>query len=253
MRGRMKSRHFINSIDRVFQILETCSKGAGEKHIGDIAKATGMATGTTHRYLYTLKELGYIQQDPESRKYQISMKVLELGFHFLKSLDLRKRVLPHMMKATQALGVNSHCAILDGFEVVYIERVRGKSVVDLDIAAGYRLPAHCNSMGKMLLSLQDQDVLREKLKRVELASLTPYTITEPKRLLAELAEIKRRGYAESDRELNEGVYAVAAAVYRNGKPEGAVGLSLSSHLARKRELRRRLIDEVKRIAEKASF
>jgi IclR family pca regulon transcriptional regulator len=249
----MRSRHFINSIEKAFQILATFSPDKQQKSITEISEDCQMAAGSVHRYLYTLKELGYIQQDSETKKYHLTYKILDIAFVLLKGLDLRKRVLPHMIRATTELEVNSQCAILDGHEIVYIERVRSKTVVDLDIAAGYRLPAHVTSMGKALLAFSDEETTNALIERMELIALTPYTITDKEKLKKQLGVIREKGFAVSDKELNEGVYAVAAPIYTNGIPEAAVGLSTSIQRAKQKKARDQLINSVLNISKMVSI
>jgi IclR family pca regulon transcriptional regulator len=248
----LRSRHFINSIEKAFEILKTFSIHGNEQSISEIADACRMAIGSVHRYLYTLKELGYVQQDPVSKRYGLTLKVLDLGFTVLKGMDLRKRVLPFMIEATRSLEVNSQCAILDGTEVVYIERVRSKNVVDLDIGPGYRLPAHCTSMGKVLLAFTEEKRREVLLEKMEMISLTPFTITSKKKLRSELHAIKESEFAICDRELNEGVYAVAAPIFRESFLEGAVGLSLSVQRAAEPGVKESMIATVLEISKKAS-
>jgi DNA-binding IclR family transcriptional regulator len=249
----MRSRHFINSLEKAFMILNTFNPNKQEQTISEIADICKMAIGSVHRYLFTLKELGYIQQNPETKKYNLSLKNLHLAFIVLKGMDLRKRVLPYMIDATRLLEVNTQCAILDGGEIVYIERVRSKSVVDLDIGPGFRLPVHVSAMGKVLLAYEEDNIQKDIIKKMEFKPLTQYSITNKKLFYKKLQEIKKVGYAISDKELNEGVFAVAAPIFKENRVEAAVGLSFSVQKANEPGAKENLIKKVLEISKNVSL
>jgi IclR family pca regulon transcriptional regulator len=248
-----KSRHFIHSIEKAFVILNSFSASKPELSISELSESCKMAIGSVHRYLFTLKELGYIQQNEESKKYHLTLKNLHLAYIVLRGMDLRKRVIPYMIDATRMLDANSQCAILDGAEIVYIDRVRSQNVVDLDIGPGFRLPVHVSAMGKALLAFQDDRAIHKIISVMEFKPLTQYSITKKKVFLDELKKVRENGYAISDKELNEGVYAVAAPIFHDRQVEAAIGLSFSIQKANEAGAKQGLIKKVLEISEKVSI
>jgi IclR family pca regulon transcriptional regulator len=216
----------INSLRKGLSILTSFTEERSELTLTALAKLNRMTLGTAHRYLVTLKQLGYLTQDIENKKYRLTTKILSLGFSFLHGIELRKRLLPHMVQLTKELDVTSLCAILDCTQIVFIERVRSTDVVNLDLTVGSRLPAHATSMGKVILAFLDEKRTRELIKQMNLLPITPYTITDKNLLFQELKLIRQRGYAMNNQEFLIGLRGVSAPVFKNGEVEGAFGVTI---------------------------
>jgi IclR family transcriptional regulator, pca regulon regulatory protein len=212
-----------------------------------------MSMGTAHRYLLTLRELGYVAQSGEDRKYRLTWKVLSLGFSVFNGLELRKRVLPYMIQMTKEMSLTTHCAILDDTEIVYIEKVRSKDVVDLDLTVGSRLPAYCTAMGKTILAFMGESQSREIISRSSLIPHTPFTITSKRALLKELETIRQRGFAVSNQELMVGLRTLAAPIFSHGKIEAAVGVSYPSHRVEGSQREKKYIDRLLELASMVSI
>ena len=93
-------------------------------------------------------------------------------------MDLRGRVTPYLAEVTHEFGIGSHCAILDGTEIVYIERLRSLSLVSLDLTIGSRLPAYCTAIGRAILAFMDVESVQNIVAKTQMISLTPHTIVE---------------------------------------------------------------------------
>ena len=223
----MKSKKFIKSLQKGFRILQTFTVEEPGLSLSEICTATNISPGTVHRYLYTLEKLGYVKQALDTKKYWLTPRILDLGFTVLQSMDLKKRVLPYMIEVATELNVTAQCSILDGTGILFIERVRAKSVVDLEVR-------------------------RETIEKIELLPLTPYTITSKKKLWEELNRVKEIGYATNNQELRESLFAVAAPIYREGKVEAALGFSLSSNLVGSGNLKERLVERLLQVTKTIS-
>ena len=131
----------------------------------------GLSRSTTHRYIATLTSLGYLQQDAETKRYLLGPRVLDLGFAAINSMDIREISVPHLQALSDSTGFTVNMAILDGPDVVYIERCRtsraGQREIDLNLHIGSRLPAYCTAMGKALLAFVPADRLEEILDQTE--------------------------------------------------------------------------------------
>jgi IclR family pca regulon transcriptional regulator len=226
-----RSRHFINSLEKGLSILNTFSAQKSELTLTELARANDMTLGTAHRYLFTLKELGYLTQNNiENKKYRLTTKVLSLGFSVLNGMDLKSRVLPEMFQLTRELDVTTQCAILVGTEIVYIERVRSSDVVNLDLTVGSRLPAYCTSMGKVILAFMDEKETRKLIGKMNPVAHTPYTITDRETFRKELELTRQRGYAINNQELTLGLRTLAVPIFKQGgRVEAALGLSYPYH------------------------
>jgi IclR family pca regulon transcriptional regulator len=224
----MNPRHTIKSLLKGLSVLESFAHKRSALSLTEVAELNGISMGTAHRYVTTLTNSAYLNQDPDSKKYRLNYKVLDLGFSFLADMELRNRVLPHMVEITGEFDVTSQCAVLDGSDIVYVERVRSSDVVNLDLSSGSRLPAHCTSMGKVILAFTDGRKRRAIVRSMNLVQFTPDTITDKETLLNELEETRRRGYATNNEELSIGLQTLATPVFKNGVVEGAIGFSFPS-------------------------
>ena len=137
--------------------------------VSEIGRALDLSRSTAHRYVATLAALGYLQQDRESKRYRLGPRVLDLGFSAINSMDVREISAPHLQQLSDETGHTVNMAILDGGDIVYIERCRasrpGQREIDLNLHIGARLPAYCTAMGKAMLAFLPDDRLAADPRR----------------------------------------------------------------------------------------
>jgi len=247
-----KPRYFINSLERGLSILSTFSHSRPQLSLSELAQANNITLGTCTRYVQTLKDLSYILQDPSSKKYTLTLKILSLGLPLLKNMDLRSRLLPYMIETTRYLDVTTQCAILDETEIVYIERVRSKDVVNLDLTVGSRLPCYCTALGKAMLAFWEKGEVKRIIGKIDFVQHTPYTITDKDILIKELKLTKQRGYAHNDQELSLGLKTVAVPIFREDLVEGAFGISYPTNRVKNNQVERVFIEKLKEVSKKTS-
>jgi IclR family transcriptional regulator, pca regulon regulatory protein len=199
--------------------------------IADIADDLGMSRSTTHRYVITLVALGYLEQGA-SRKYRLGLRVTDLGMSALNSTGLREHAHPYLEELRQRTSYTVGLAILDGPEILYVDRAhsrrRGQSEIDLGLAPGSRLPAYCTAMGKLLLAYLPENEQGELITEIKLTKQGPNTITSKKALITELDEIQSEGFAVNDEELAPELHSIAAPV-RNEARDVVAAVSLAAH------------------------
>ena len=191
-----RSGTYSQSLERGLAILSSFRSGSPLLGVSDLAREVGLSRSTTHRYIATLAALGYLQQDPATRKYRLGPRVLDLGFSAINSMDLRELAAPHLQALSDETGRTVNMAVLDGADIVYIERCRtsqrGQRDIDLNLHIGSRLPAYCTSMGKVLLAGLEPERQREVLEQVQFTQRGPNTLTELEDLLDELERVRSR-------------------------------------------------------------
>ena len=179
-----RARHatWSQSLERGLAILSTF--GGSERAtlgVSELSRSLGLSRSTTHRYVATLASLGYLRQDPDSRRYRLGPRVLDLGFAALNSMGVRELSVPHLQRLSDETGFTVNLAILDGTDVIYIERCRtsrsGQREIDLNLHVGSRLPAYCTALGKAMLAHLPTQRLDELIGRMELVARGPNTIT----------------------------------------------------------------------------
>src|ERR687887_124701 len=152
---------FSQSLERGLAILSAFRSRQPLLGSSELAREVGLTRSTAHRYIATLATLGYLEQDPGTRKYRLGPRVLDLGFSAINSMELREISAPHLRRLSDETGHTVNLAILDGTDIVYIERCRsprqGQREIDLNLHVGSRLPAYCTSLGKVLLAFLDEE------------------------------------------------------------------------------------------------
>ena len=245
-------RSFIYSLEKGLSLLSLFSQRGPQLSLSELGKAADMGLGTATRYVQTLMELGYLHRDPLTKKYRLAPKILSLGFSLLKDMDLRDRVTPYLSEINREFGVGAQCAILDESEIVYVERFRARALVALDLTVGSRIPAYCTALGRAILAFMDPNAMKRIVEKMEMVSLTPYTITNKKDLFRELDLTRKRGYAVNIQELVMGQVGLAAPIFQGALVEGAFGFT-SPHLLDDKDLAATLIERMLKIAEKVSI
>jgi IclR family pca regulon transcriptional regulator len=195
--------------------------------IAELAERLGMTRPTTHRYVSTLVSLGYLEQDA-SRKYRLALGTVELGAG-LNAMGLCTHARPHLHALAQRSGHTAEIAVLDGREILVLDRVRGQPTrrtrTRESVSAGSRLPAHCTSMGKVLLAYLPAPAQGRLISEMALTRRGPRTITSATALCDQLQDVASEGLAVEDEERLEGSCAIAAPVRDEaGDVTAAVGL-----------------------------
>jgi len=228
---RLRNPRYSQSLERGLAILACFTPERNVLGISDLADDLGMSRSTTHRYVITLVELGYLEQNA-ARKYRLGLRVTDLGMSALNSTGLANHAHPHLEELRRQTSCTVSLAVLDGAETLYVDRVRslrrGQSEIDLNLAVGSRLPVHCTSMGKVLLAHLPELEQRTLLHDLSLAKRAPNTITSRKALLTELGHIREQGFAVDDEELAEGLHSIAVPV-RGASREVLAAVNVAAH------------------------
>jgi IclR family transcriptional regulator, pca regulon regulatory protein len=219
------------SLERGLAILHAFTPDRPALGITEIARDLGLTRSTAHRYVATLASLKYLQQDPLTRKYRLGVRVLDLGFAVLGSLELREIAAPHLRRLTDATGHTSNLAIRDDTDVILIDRIRGKPGryhhLEFSLHAGSRLPAYCSATGKALLAFLPPGDLDRLLDRMDLVPHGPRTLTSKAAILADLAQVRRTGIAINDEELESALRSIAVPVRsRSGEVVAAINVAI---------------------------
>ncbi|MEW6674028.1 MAG: IclR family transcriptional regulator [Thermodesulfobacteriota bacterium] len=254
-KAKMKNhtRYFINSLEKGLAVLDIFSKHKAPLSLTDVARLTNMNLVSATRYLRTLTDLGYLAHDPSNKKYSPASKIISLGLSFLSSLDLRDRVSPQLVSVSQEFDVTTSCCILDGIEIVYVERVKGGDIIHLDLGPGSRLPAYITAMGRAILANLPSKALAKIVNKMEFKRHTPYTITDKKELLEELERTRKRGFAQNIQETKLGYSNFAAPIFKGDQVEAALGVTLAFNQTEDERFMKALIERLIDAANKTSI
>jgi IclR family KDG regulon transcriptional repressor len=199
-----------SSVDNALRILRTFSYSEPTLGVSELARRLGMGKSTVHRLLQALVRQGFVTRTPEGR-YRLGLVVHELGQLVVHGLRLRQVAHPILEQLRFATDETVHLAVLEGAEVVYIERLESASTMRMFDRAGPRLPASVTSSGKCLLAWAPPDVV-EGVIASGLVRRAPRTISSEVVFHDALDEVRRRGYAVSVEEGARDIASVAAPV-----------------------------------------
>ncbi|MEV0905803.1 IclR family transcriptional regulator domain-containing protein [Streptomyces hokutonensis] len=222
-------REFIESLARGLTVLTAFGEGRAELTLTEVAQATGLARATARRALITYEHLGLVTASGD-RRFALTPRVLSLGFPPLSRSSLPSLATPHLTALAARIHESASLAILVGADIQYTARVATSRVMSVNIAVGTRFPAYATALGRVLLSDAPPSTLGQAL--ADPRPLTPHTLTDPGALSAALEQVRSRGYALVDEELEAGLRSLAVPVRdRTGRVVAA--LNTATHVARR--------------------
>lgn len=227
MAGRGVSVDFVEALARGLDVIAAFSETHPVMTLSEVAAATDLARPTARRLLLTLEELGFIRQDRTT--FQLTPKVLDLGYAYVSSLGIWNVAQPHLADLVKHTGESSSMAQLSGSDIVYIARVAVPKLITLRVEIGTRFPAAVTSQGKVLLAALDDDALVRTLAIPSGSSvrITPRPVDD---LRNELGTVRAQGWALADEELAPGIRSIAAPV-RDGSGKVRAAANVTVHAA----------------------
>jgi DNA-binding IclR family transcriptional regulator len=222
-------RNTVQSLERGLGVLEAVSAANGPVGITGLSRQLGLAKGSVSRLVATLVKLNFLVRDPETRKYQLGLKLWELGSRSITRLDIRGVARPVMEELHQATGETVHLTVLSSEgRMVFLDKLDSTMSIRPNVQLGAHLPVHCVANGKAMLAFLPENqvaaILANKLQRY-----TATTITRKGDLMATVEGIRETGYAVNAGEYRADVSGVAAAICNHTNyAVAALGISLPS-------------------------
>jgi DNA-binding IclR family transcriptional regulator len=221
----MEHSRRVRAVDNATTILLALANDGQAVGVSDIARRVSLDKSTVSRTLQTLAEVGFVAKDEQAGRYRLGMAIVRLAQVALDGLDLRRTGQPFIEDIGSQTSETSHLAVWSEDTATIIGHVPGTNPIRAPGAVGERMPAHCTSVGKVLLAFQPQPVI-DRILAGGLARYTAATITDPKRLNAELQEIRSTGLGYNYGEFRMDAVAVAAPVWdHQGRLAAAVSAS----------------------------
>ena len=222
-------RDFSQSLARGLAILELFRGPVAYLTPSSTAAEIGVSRAAARRLLLTLQDLGYLQSD--GRRFWLTPRILRLGQNLFSVNGLWQMVNHRVIELANAFNEPCAVAILDGLDIVYMARDSIRHVFTSRLAIGDRMPAHCSSLGKVLLAALPIQELDALLSTRPLVKRTEKTITDPAALKAELEQVRHDHWAKVDGEMDDGTISIAIPLRgADGGPMAA--LNVASHRSR---------------------
>lgn len=214
-------------------VLERVAASDEPRGVTELAEELPLTKSNAHRILKTLEAAGYLTRDPSTRRYKLTLKLWELGLRVVSRMDIRVQASTWLKELSVMTKETVHLSVLDGHEVIYIDKVDSSEPVQAYSQVGGRAPAHCVATGKALLAWQPASVLEVISNRLE--PFSEHTITDPAQFLAELEIIRKQGFALNLGEWRDSVWGVASVIRDSrGDVAGAIGISGPSYRLKQR-------------------
>ncbi len=207
-----RDTEMLSSVRNAARVLRAFSNADQELGVTELARRLGLGKSTVHRIVTTLTAERLLERGRERGTYRLGLALYELGTTVTEHVDLHEAALPVLTTLRHATGEMVHVAVLDGLEVVYVERLESHNMLPIFRRVGHRIPASRTSSGKVLLAALRPDELDRRLVDWQPVRVTNRTIVDRDRLLAELADVAARGWAVNDEEGHPGVVSVGAPI-----------------------------------------
>lgn len=219
----VSKKPFVEALANGMSVLESFNKVGAELTVSEVARLTGLTPATARRSLYTLSQLGYLENF--GKKFVISARVLTISSAYLRSTKIEELILPILRDFVAKFGDASSVTIYDKGSVLYICHYSEQRATRRIATFGTKYPAYATSTGKVLLSALDEDKLNKYLQETEFKAFTANTITTKKALISQIDSCKSLGYATSRDELDFGITSMAVPIR---SPDGLTVASINT-------------------------
>lgn len=217
------SEKTIQSVDRAIKIIR-CFDTFEELGITEISKLLNLHKSTTFGIVSTLSANGILEKNENTGKYKLGLELYRLGTKV--NLSLRGITLPYLERLVEMYEETANLVVLQDLSVVYLEKVESSHSMRISTSVGGRKPLYCTAVGKAILAFLPPDELERKLDKMKLVKFTDNTITGKEDLKKALNEIRKRGYAEDNEEMEIGLHCIAAPILNQySYPIGAISVS----------------------------
>jgi len=226
----MSSENFVTSLQKGLSVLEAFTPDRPVMKLQDLTSSTGMPKTTVFRLLRTLTSLNYLRFNTTTREYSLGPKAMSLGYTTLASLDLREIARSYLEELSRLSGQNVNLGILDGAEVVYIDRITKKQLIKTDHTVGSRVSVHATALGRAILAYLNREEFEKIWKKMLANPVEGQELgTKHEEFLGMLKEVRRKGYSLNNEEFIKGIRAIGAPIF-NARREikGAINMPVFS-------------------------
>jgi IclR family pca regulon transcriptional regulator len=248
--AREDGRNVVNSLAKGLRILEVFSAERPELTLSEVASLAGLDPGTAFRMLNTLVMLGYLSRTPESKRFRLTLKVVDLGLHAIARADLREIARPILRSIVGEVNEAASLGVLDGADMLYVERVRaGLTRIGVDIRIGTTIPAFWSTIGEAFLAYLPQAELARVLALKPRPGAFPHKPMNRAEIEARLANVREHGYALRDSYFGSGLRVLAVPVLDiDNYPLAAISVAVPQMQMSVGDFRARALAAVRRAA-----
>ncbi|WP_349236415.1 IclR family transcriptional regulator [Bosea sp. UNC402CLCol] len=227
--GRKDDALMVNSVEKAFRVLSAFGRQHQTLNLSQVASETGMDVSAAQRFTHTLTRLGYLHKDAQTKRFELTAKTLDLGYHFVRSSRLLDRAMPYLMHLSKETEETVNLTVRDGTEIIFVSRFLSRHVLNTDVIIGTRMPAYCTAPGIAMLSRLPEEEAMAIIDASDLKAHTPATTWQSDALREKLRQAAAQGYATAFEEVYIGDASIAAPIVdHHGRPEAAVNIATST-------------------------
>jgi IclR family pca regulon transcriptional regulator len=252
--ARSLGRNFIASLSHGLSVLEAVADSTVDIPLAELSKRVGLKKTSTWRLAHTLVNLGYLHQDSETRNFRPAPRVLALGYAYFDGLELKQLSMPFLRELSTRFNETVNLALLDGDELIYVERIRSPQIITVNLHVGSRLSLYNTSLGRALICEKSDAWVQQYVERIaDDPRAGSYSTNKGQKLLDILHEVRERGFALNDEDLAIGLRAISSPVRDNtGEIVAAICVAAPSSRVTASDLRRNFAPDLIAAASKIS-
>jgi DNA-binding IclR family transcriptional regulator len=227
----MQDRDYIKALEKGIQLISLISRHGSPLRLEDLVKRSGLKKTSCFRILQTLRRSEFVVRAGDDASYFVGPKLISIGLSAFDRMGIRETALPFMKEIRRRTGTTVNLAVLSGPEVIFVERLQSAHIVETNLRVGSRISAHFSSLGKAMLAFLPEAEAASILSALRFEKKTAKTITSVSAFKEELREIRRRGFAVNNEELEKGLFGIAGPL-RNYSGAAVAAMNISFPLVR---------------------
>lgn len=214
----------MDTLSKGIHVLEALALSERPRGVTELAAELGLVKSNVHRIFKILEQHRLVRQDEATGRYECTLKLWELGSLVAARIDVKRLAAPHLKTLAARTSETVHLSVLDGNEVLYIDKIDSPQPVRAYSEVGGRAPANCVATGKALLAFEAESRLAQVIESA--VKYTPRTLTTLDALVRDLARVRDVGYAVNRGEWRDSVCGLAAPIFdASERPIAAIGIS----------------------------
>jgi len=221
----IKNVNTVKSIIKAFAIIEALDE-EGPLSIGELSKILSMDKATVHRLINTIKDIGYVTQNLDTKKYSNSIKLFEIGQNVISKTGLFEAARPYIESLSAETEESINLGIVRDNKIVYVDKKEGKSAIKVSIKIGTSIPMHCTGMGKAVLSHMSETERESVINQIEYKQYAKNTSLDRETLMRRLDKSRKLGYSIDNEEYVDDLISFGAPIFNyKGDPIAAISIS----------------------------
>ncbi|MCI2399073.1 IclR family transcriptional regulator [Aliiroseovarius subalbicans] len=220
---------YLTSVARGFRVLEELSVAPGPLTLSELARSTGLTVPTVQRLTATLTDAGYLEKEPDTKRYRSTVKTVDLLYSYLSRNEFAKTAWPHLVRLREELKLDVSLSVPLGSSMIYVHRLPGYRGNFENTLPGKRLPMQLSASGRCHLAAKSDQDVQSFLASSDLTPLTARSLIEPEDIFAAIEESRANGYCLVEQETSLGLATIACPVTRG--MEVVAGVSVHAPIA----------------------